>query len=171
MNLKKGLSRAKSSGFTLIELLVVVAIIGLLAAVVMGYLSSAKSKGSDAAVQENLKNSIGQGEIFWNTNTVAIGTYTSVCTNGTVGGATGVGIFVLNAAKANGYSYSDTNGTGNRNPSGGGSTSTVTCNDSATAWAAEAPLKSKGANQMWCVDSSGKSKQESTSIGAGTACN
>ena len=50
------------------------------------------------------------------------------------------------------------------------STSTATCNHSAAAWAAEVPLKAAGANQMWCVDSTGASKQKSASIGAATAC-
>lgn len=159
-------------GFTLLELLVVVAIIGLLTTVVLVELNSARNKGGDAGVKSNLRNAIAQGEIFFNTNTVVPNSYTNVCTNGVVGGAMGIGSFVLTAAKANGYTYSDTNGVGNRNPSAGGSTSTATCNDSANAWAAEVPLKSAGANQMWCVDSVGKSKQENNStIGAGTACN
>jgi prepilin-type N-terminal cleavage/methylation domain-containing protein len=154
-NLKKG--------FTLIELLMVVAIIGILAAVVLAALSSARSKGGDAAVKSNLKNAVTQGEIFYGTNTAAINSYTNVCTNGVVGGANGVGAFVLAAAKANGLtSYATDPSTP------GGTLTTATCNDSANAWAAEVPLKS--ATGMWCVDSVGKSKQEATSILMATAC-
>jgi prepilin-type N-terminal cleavage/methylation domain-containing protein len=173
ISFKRGFASAyrRRGGFTLIELLVVVAIIGILASVVLAALSSARSRGNDAAVQSNLKNATSQGEIFWSTNTTNPSTYTSVCKNGLVGGVNGVGVQVSAAAKANGYAYDDTNATGNRNTTGGGSTSTVTCNDSANAWAVEVPLKSKGANQMWCVDSTGKSKQENNvSIGAGYSC-
>lgn len=153
----------KDRGFTLIELLVVVAIIGILASVVLAALSNAKNKGSDAGVKSNLRNAIPQGEILYNTRTANKDTYTGACTNGVVAGETtvqGVGAFVLAAAKANGLSSVTTNGTG--------SLTTATCNDSASAWAAEVPLRTAG--QMWCVDSSGKSKQESVTIGATRAC-
>jgi prepilin-type N-terminal cleavage/methylation domain-containing protein len=156
-------------GFTLIELLVVVAIIGILASVVLASLNSARSKGNDAAVQSNLKNAVGQGEIFWNTNTAAVNSYANVCTNGTVGGALGVGSFVTVAAKASGLSGSPNYATGAI-----GTTTTATCNSSASAWAAEVPLTSKGASQMWCVDSTGKSRQEtgtSLTTATTTACN
>jgi prepilin-type N-terminal cleavage/methylation domain-containing protein len=159
MNLKKG--------FTLIELLVVVAIIGILAAVVLASLNTARSKGNDAAVKSNLRNAVSQGEIFYNTNTAVKDSYTSVCTNGLVGGASGVGAQVQAALKASGFG-------GTYTTDGTGTGTTATCNDSAnTAWAAETPLagSTNAIPKMWCVDSTGKSKQESVSIGAGTVCN
>ena len=149
MNFKKG--------FTLIELLVVVAIIGLLSTVVLSALNNARGKGNDAGVKSNLRNAISQAEIFYNTNTVAINTYTNVCTNGVVGGAQGVGAQVQAATKAAGIS-------GNFSNDVVGTATTATCNDSAGGWAAEVPLSTAaGTNQMWCVDSSGKSKQETGS--------
>lgn len=48
--------------------------------------------------------------------------------------------------------------------SGGGA---GVCNDSATAWAASAPLKTSG---YWCVDSTGKSASSSSALGSGTVC-
>jgi prepilin-type N-terminal cleavage/methylation domain-containing protein len=151
-------------GFTLLELLVVVAIIGLLSAVVLAALNSARSKGSDAGVQSNLKNAMAQGEIFYNTNTMAINTYTNVCsTTSPIGGANTVTAFVTAAAKDSGLGSYTTNGTG--------AVGSATCNSTANNWAAEVPLTGKGPNQMWCVDNIGESRQENNlSILAGTDC-
>lgn len=150
-------------GFTLLELLVVVAIIGLLTSIVVISLTNARNKGIDAGVQSNLRNAISQAEIFYGINTAAPNSYTSVCTNGTVGGAPGIGAHVFAAAKAARLSNYATN------PALGGTLTTATCNYGTNAWAAEAPLSTSG--KMWCVDSAGKSKEESSSIGTGTACN
>ena len=53
-----------SEGFTLIELLVVIAIIGILSAVVLASLNTARNKGSDAAIQSNLGTIRSQAEIY-----------------------------------------------------------------------------------------------------------
>ena len=55
----------RSRGFTLIELLVVIAIIGILSAVVLASLNTARSKGNDAAVQSNLSTIQTQAEIYY----------------------------------------------------------------------------------------------------------
>ena len=159
MNLKHRLYNIHA-GFTLLELLIVVAIIGLLTSIVLASLNGGRSKGNDAGIKTDLRNAISQGEVFFNTNTVAPNSYTSVCTNGAVGGANGVGSFVLAAARISGLSSYATNATG--------TLTTATCNDSVGAWAAEVPLKTSG--QMWCVDSLGHSKQESVTIAAATVC-
>jgi len=148
-------------GFTLIELLVVIAIIAILASVVLALMSSARGKGVDAAVKANLSNAAKQAEVFYNVNSVAVNTYTSVCTNaGAVGGVLPVGPMIEAAGKAYGLAspyYTRNNATP--------SAAVATCNDSVSAWAAEVPLKTTvpAANQMWCVDSTGKSVQETGS--------
>lgn len=151
----------KQKGFTLLELLVVVAIIGILTAVILTNTTNARNKGIDAGVKSNLASARQQGEVFYNTNTVAPDNYTNVCTNGPVGGALGVGAEVLAAAKMNHLSSYGINTTG--------TLTTATCNDSPEAWAAEVPLTTSG--HMWCVDSTATAKEETTSIGAGTVCN
>lgn len=155
---KMSLSKTSKKGFTLIELLVVFMIIGVLATLVLATLSNAKSKGQDGAVKSNLKNAITQAEIFYNTNTAVPNTYTDFCTNsGSVGGAQTVALYMAEAAKAAGLASYVLNTTG--------TASTATCNDSASAWAAEVPLRTSG--QMWCIDSTGTSKQETgSSLGA-----
>lgn len=133
-------------GFTLLELLVVIVIIGVLAAIVVASLNDARKKGGDGGVKSNLAGSRPQAEVFYNTNTAVPNTYTDVCTNGAVGGAQGIGLAVLAAAKATGlFSYAT---------DAIGSLTTATCNNGASAWAAEVPLRSGG---MWCVDSTNKS--------------
>ena len=154
----------KNKGFTLIELLVVVAIIGILSSVVVALLSSAKNKGNDTAVKSNLRNAQNQAEIVYNTRTANKDTYTSVCTNGIVDGVKGIGIMVLTAAKAVGLSSYNTNTTGTG--------IIATCNDADNAYAVEVPLSGStiASPKMWCIDSLGKSKQTTTTIGAGRVC-
>jgi len=160
----------KAFGFTLIELLVVVAIIAVLAALVFGYLGAAKNKGNDAGIEENLRNANAQAEIFWNTNTQNPDSYANVCDNvAQVGGANTLSLFMIAASKDAGLGGSYIS------DGSGGTGAVVACNVSASgdAWAAEAPLfgSTTTTPNMWCVDNSGKSKRESTSILTNTACN
>ena len=57
---------------------------------------------------------------------------------------------------------------------GTGTTATCHVDVAGTGWAAEAPLfgSTNASPLMWCVDNTGKSKQESTNLAAsGIACN
>lgn len=56
-----------SKGFTLIELLVVIAIIGILSSVVLASLTTARSRGTAAAVQSELANMRAQAELYYST--------------------------------------------------------------------------------------------------------
>ncbi len=135
----------KQRGFTLIELLVVIAIIGLLSAVVLASLNSARSKGADASVKANLKNAQTQAELFFDT----AGTYTGLCADTQI-------VAAMNSAKsAAGISAAINTTLGTA-----GSATLATCHVDGTGanYALEIPLKSSTANG-WCVDNTGASMQ------------
>jgi prepilin-type N-terminal cleavage/methylation domain-containing protein len=58
----------KNTGFTLIELLVVIAIIGILSSVVLASLSTARSKGSDAAIKSQMNSLRSQAVLYYDSN-------------------------------------------------------------------------------------------------------
>lgn len=155
MNLKKG--------FTLIELLVVVAIIGILAAVVLGSLNTARSKGADASIKANLSGARASAELFYDVPQ----SYDGVCA---LTGANTIGA----AVRAAEFAYD-----GGATTYADGTASTfdnAQCHDSAnpnSAWAAIVPLKASanGAIKAWCVDSTGASREVTTALAASTyAC-
>jgi prepilin-type N-terminal cleavage/methylation domain-containing protein len=128
-------------GFTLIELLVVIAIIGILSAVVLASLNTARNKGSDAAVQSDLSAIQVQAEVFYSTGN----TYTSVCADTTIVKA------LAGADSANGAGAAPT------------------CASTATTYIAYAQLLADN-TKYWCIDSTGISKIESAAPGAVAAC-
>ena len=149
----------KNKGFTLIELLVVIAIIGILSAIVLASLDTARNKGADAAVKSNLDNARAQAENFYDSNSTS---YFGACSNN----ATGILPMMQGAQQAGGATAINTT------YNVGGTASTVTCHDSTggtlatgTGWAAEAPLKTD-ATKFWCVDSTGTSSVHSNHIQA-----
>ena len=130
INLKKG--------FTLIELLVVIAIIGILVAVVMAALGSARQKGVDTSIKGGMGQLKNESEIYYNTSLVFGGT---VDTNITAGCTTGFlasgqrGAEILAKAQAD-------------------STNAPTCYVGKEVWAVHIPFKTPGAGN-WCVDYQG----------------
>ncbi len=130
-----------SRGFTLIELLVVIAIIGILSAVVLASLNTARNRGADAAVKSNLANARAEAELYFDGNN---NSYASVCNT--------VGVNVIGDgvdAAITAYGRSNTSY----------DTVAETCFATATAWAASVPLKTSG---FYCVDSSGDATTTAT---------
>ncbi len=140
------------SGFTLIELLVVIAIIGVLSAVVLASLNTARNKGTDAAIKANLSGARAEAEIFYDNGN----TYDGVCA--TTGNNT-IGDSVAAADRAYDGSvptYADATAAA----AGSGQ-----CHDSASAWAAMVSLKAGG---YFCVDSTGEAATTTTALAAST---
>ena len=137
-----------TTGFTLIELLVVIAIIGILSAVVLGALNSARAKGENASIKSNLNNARGQAELYYDSNGRK---YIDVCTGSASTGnpdVKGVLKFITAAKKAS---------------------DTVTCEDNAKSWAIIAKLSTVEDNkEYWCVDSTGAADTVTTGSLIGT---
>ena len=140
----------RSKGFTLIELLVVIAIIGILSAVVLASLNTARCKGNDAAIQSDLSTIQTQAEIYYGgTGANTYGTAGNSCSTGVFSDATIVKA-VAGADSANGAG-------------------SVVCNNTTTAYAIQAQLLADN-TKYWCVDSTGNAKQETAALGTATAC-
>lgn len=149
----RGLVLSLSKGFTLIELLVVIAIIGILSAIVLASLNTARDKGSDAAVQADITGIRTQAEIYRNNNnsygTEGAGCYVaeSVVTEETVAKQ------IAAADAAN------------------GTAGTVSCNVAAggAAYAVSAELVS-APGTYFCIDNTGTATTTATELGTGTIC-
>ncbi len=174
-------------GFTLIELLVVIAIIGTLSSIIISSLSTARAKGNDAAAKSDMVNARSQAELFYAANGDKFVSGTAdICAAGAlaeensrtqqaasvelafvpvgpapvVGTVQGVYPFLLAAAQAQGIT------TISLNTAGG--PGIAVCNSSASAWAAEVPVKTPTAG-FFCIDSTGAgTTSPSTKIADGT---
>jgi prepilin-type N-terminal cleavage/methylation domain-containing protein len=146
-NSKKNLS---TRGFTLIELLVVIAIIGVLSAVVLAALNTARTKGTDASSKANLDTIRTQSVLYFDTN----GNYgTNVAAASTC--STAGTFFVLDSNTTKALAAITNSGV------------TPVCNQLSNggAWLIYTPAKTAGVNG-WCVDSNNTSKSEPTTVTA-----
>ncbi|MBU6231871.1 MAG: type II secretion system protein [Patescibacteria group bacterium] len=136
-----------TKGFTLIELLVVIAIIGILASVVLVSLGSARNKGSDAKIQEQMAAIRNAAELFYSSN-----------------GSSYAGVATVTSSDTSGL-YNLTKVASNW-PNG----QLPTVYSSQTGYVASEPLVSN-TNLHACVDSSGAATTTGSGPTSGQLCN
>lgn len=144
-------------GFTLIELLVVIAIIGILSAVVLASLNTARQKGSNAAVQSDLKSIQTQAAIYYSNNS-SYGTATGETTITTTNVSSLPGVFGSPVIK---------NALSQALKRGGSGTSSYSIGLGGNSYAVAVSLQ--GGN-WFCVDDSGTGTTTSAAppLGGGT---
>ena len=168
MSIKKRV--LSGAGFTLIELLVVIAIIGILAAVVLASVGSARTKGAEASVKTQMANMRSAAELYAANNTTSPNSYAGVCTADSSEANPGINTMITSAATAIGGTtvvvYNDEMGTASHLVEGD---TELVCADAEAGWVAQAPLAT--GNGYWCADSSGSSKAEAAVLpAAATSC-
>ncbi len=140
-------------GFTIIELLVVIAIIGILSAVVLASLSTARSKGKDASAEESMSGLRAQNEIYYGgagANSYGAAGAETVSVAGVVSGATGAcGDVGASAAQAGAVALLTSIA------ANAGHTANCRVGVNGATWEADVQLNSQTGLANFCADSSG----------------
>ena len=138
----------KSAGFTLIELLMVIAVMGILSAVILATLNTARSKGNDAKVKSQISGARLSAEIYfdnWGYN------YGSAVTGAEAAGGT-IGTGCNSGMFATGEMSQYTSAANYPSVAAG----TGKCTSNGRDYAISARLTDD--SSYWCVDSRGTSK-------------
>jgi len=150
----------RSQGFTLIELLVVIAIIGVLSAVVLASLNTARSKGNDAAIQSNMATIQTQAEIYYGSD--GLNSY---------GGVPQPWVNLGTSCLTPGSMFSDPiisramKATDESNGANTVNAGLIGCASTATTYVIAAQLTAEP-TKYWCVDSTGNAKKVTGTLSA-----
>ena len=138
------------TGFTLIELLVVIAIIGILSAVVLASLNTARTKSSDTAIKADLSTVQTQAALFLSDNNNAYGVFDDGA------GAPAACPAVGEAGATVFHNTTIENAIGAAVTNSAGGSSLCMSSDSAYAVAVSRPVDvATTTSAYWCVDNTG----------------
>ncbi len=155
--MKSVLSSGLRRGFTLIELLVVIAIIGILSSVVLASLNTARSKGTDAKIQSEIRSIQVNAEIYYDNNGNSYGS----ANTGTA--CSGAGTLWASASNPNiSQILTDL--------SSASASYDPLCTSSTTGYAIQHRLAAPSGTVYFCADSTGKIGTSSTALTSGNLC-